>query len=161
VNARKFILIKRSSIHRKEKTMSLISLVYASLANENFSDDQLKALLKKAREKNASLDITGMLLYRDGFFLQVLEGEESQLDNLFKVISNDNRHRDALIIYKKTLKERVFSSWTMGFNKIEDNDVASLEGYNVFLQTPTVEFFKGRETYVTALLEQFKHNLLF
>ena len=51
--------------------MPLHNLVYVSLATEDMSDETLKKILNKARTKNEGLDITGMLLYRDGFFMQV------------------------------------------------------------------------------------------
>jgi hypothetical protein len=50
------------------------------------SDDNLKDLLKKSRAKNETLNITGMLLYLDPFFIQVLEGEGRWCIN--KVIIN-------------------------------------------------------------------------
>ena len=52
--------------------MSLNCLVYVSLANQEMSESHLEDLLKKARIKNETLNITGMLLYRDGFFMQAL-----------------------------------------------------------------------------------------
>jgi hypothetical protein len=55
--------------------MSLYCLVYVSIANQEMSDKHLEAMLKKARNKNEKSAITGMLLYRDGFFIQALEGE--------------------------------------------------------------------------------------
>ena len=105
------------------------------------SDNHLRDLLKKAREKNETLGITGMLLFRDGFFMQALEGELEDIEALFEIIAKDTRHRDVLLIYKKPIKQRGFPDWTMGFNKIDDKSVETIEGYTDFLKNPTPEFF--------------------
>ena len=81
--------------------MSLNCLVYVSLANQEMSDNHLQTMLQKAREKNERLSITGMLLYRDGFFMQALEGELADIESLYDTISKDPRHSDLILIYKK------------------------------------------------------------
>jgi hypothetical protein len=141
--------------------MSLNCLVYVSLANQEMSDSHLKVVLKKAREKNEALNITGMLLYRDGFFMQALEGELNDIESLFETISKDERHRDVLLIYKKPITQRGFPDWTMGFNKIGDEAVTTIEGFSNFLQRPTPDFFMHRASEAESLLDQFKHQLFF
>ncbi len=141
--------------------MSLNCLVYVSLANQEMSESHLEDLLKKARIKNETLNITGMLLYRDGFFMQALEGESQDIDALFATISKDARHRDILLIYKKPILQRGFPDWKMGFNKIDDNTVNSIDGFSDFMQHPTPDFFKHRASEAEALLDQFKHQLFF
>ncbi|NOT84128.1 MAG: BLUF domain-containing protein [Methylococcaceae bacterium] len=141
--------------------MPLNCLVYASLATQKFTDDQLLSLLKKARDNNERLDITGMLLYRDGFFMQVLEGDLDDIEELFDVIADDSRHSDIIVVYKKPIKQRSFAKWTMGFNKIDDKNIESIKGFTQFLKNPTPEFFKQNASEAEALLDQFKHQLLF
>ncbi|NJO83577.1 MAG: BLUF domain-containing protein, partial [Blastochloris sp.] len=46
------------------------------------TDDQLREILVKARDKNRRLNVTGMLLYRDRFFIQALEGEQEVVEPL-------------------------------------------------------------------------------
>jgi hypothetical protein len=55
----------------------MFSIVYVSSALKPFSKTDLLTLLEKSRENNTSLGISGMLLYKDGNFMQVLEGESS------------------------------------------------------------------------------------
>ena len=66
--------------------MSLYCLVYTSISNQKMSDDNLKDLLKKSRLKNEMLNITGMLLYLDPFFIQILEGEEAIVNLISKIL---------------------------------------------------------------------------
>ena len=72
--------------------MPLYCLVYTSIANKKMSDDDLEDLLKKIRKKNETRHVTGMLLYLDPFFMQVLEGEEAMVNDLFNLIKQDSRH---------------------------------------------------------------------
>ncbi|MCA9058063.1 MAG: BLUF domain-containing protein, partial [Planctomycetaceae bacterium] len=54
--------------------VDLVHLIYASAATVEFTHEDILALLKQAKAKNAPLGVTGMLLYEDGSFFQVLEG---------------------------------------------------------------------------------------
>lgn len=141
--------------------MALCTLVYVSLANKDMSDQDLQTLLKFARVKNERLGITGMLLYRDGFFMQALEGDEDAVDSLFARIRQDSRHRDVLLIYKETSKSRAFPDWTMGFNKMDTASLEKLEGFNDFLTQPAPDFFIGQPAKAKALLNNFRHHLFF
>ena len=75
----------------------LINLIYASSATRLMNEEDLLAILKKSHENNGQLNITGMLLYRGGNFLQVLEGEEKVVDERFKVIMGDPRHHQVTL----------------------------------------------------------------
>ena len=141
--------------------MPLHCLVYVSLANKEMSDQDLKGLLKAARNKNEKLNVTGLLLYRDGFFIQALEGEEGTIDALFDRISKDSRHRDVTTVYKKPIKQRAFPDWTMGFSRMDDAVLEKIDGYSDFLQNPTPGFFKATPSYAQALLENFKADIFF
>jgi len=145
--------------------MSLYCLVYTSISNQKMSDDNLKDLLKKSRLKNATLNITGMLLYLDPFFIQILEGEEAIVNESFNIIKQDSRHQKVKIIYKKPIEERSFPNWTMGFNKISDENVEGVEGFSDFWQRPISDFFSESPSEVEKMLEKFldmfKHETLF
>ena len=141
--------------------MSLYCLVYTSIASRKMSDDDLKVLLKTIRKNNEIRQVTGILLYLDPFFIQVLEGEEGIVNNLFTRIKQDSRHNKVSLIYRKPIDERYFSNWTMGFSKITYENVSTMEGFSDFLQRPTVEFFSNSPSKVDELLYKFKHEILF
>lgn len=141
--------------------MALYCLVYTSVANQKMSDENLKDLLKVIRDKNKRSNVTGMLLYLDPFFLQVLEGEETTLNNTFNSIKEDSRHYKVSLIYKKPIFERVFSNWTMGFNRLNDKELESAEGFSDFWQRPTSEFFNNSPNAVEKLLDSFRNETLF
>ncbi|MCX7097548.1 MAG: BLUF domain-containing protein [Methylococcales bacterium] len=141
--------------------MPLNCLVYVSLANPELSDDDLKSMLQKARVFNKEHEITGMLLFREGFFMQAIEGEQDDVEKLFESIAKDPRHRDVLLIYNKPITMRGFPDWTMGFNKLIDADFCKIEGYTDFLNQPSSDFFINRANEAELLLNQFKQRQLF
>ena len=106
-----------------------------------------------------------MLLYLDPFFIQILEGEEAIVDQRFNIIKQDSRHHKVKIIYKKPIEERSFSNWTMGFNKISDENLEAVEGFSDFLRRPTSDFFSDSPSKTEKMLEKFldmfKHETLF
>ncbi len=109
-----------------------IRCVYASLAASSFDPAQLPVLLEKSRARNATRDLTGMLLYLDGNFFQVLEGPAGAVDSLFEVISRDPRHSRITRIIREPIARRDFGDWTMGFESIGLDAVDRLLGTNDF-----------------------------
>jgi hypothetical protein len=57
----------------------MLSLVYASSAKQLFSEEDLTALLQQSRDNNTRLGLSGLLLYKDGNFMQVLERPDDGL----------------------------------------------------------------------------------
>lgn len=135
-------------------------LIYVSSAVMPFSRSELVELLAKSHENNAALDVSGMLLYKDGNFMQVLEGEEEVVRNLYAKIGLDPRHRGLLIILQGSLEERQFPDWSMGFRDLNAADAISTPGYNEFLNTPlTDEKFSLDPTRSQKLLMVFKKSM--
>lgn len=111
---------------------ALIHVIYASTACEPFDDASLAALLRGARDNNAQLGITGMLLFSDGDFIQVLEGEEPAVDALVRRIFADPRHGRIVRIIRESIAARSFADWSMGFVRTTRAELASLDGHNDF-----------------------------
>lgn len=141
--------------------MSLISLVYVSYSSHDLTDEELKSILEISRTNNQKLDITGMLLYRNQFFIQALEGEESVVMELYNKISQDERHNNVLIVSKDVIPQRSFTDWSMGFNHVTDADLQELDGFTDFLEEETTEFFTEKPGRATILLNSFKERIYF
>jgi hypothetical protein len=138
----------------------MINLIYASAAKNMMTSEELLEILKKARIKNEGLAITGMLLYRSGNFLQVLEGEESKVTALYDVIKTDPRHHQVLTIAIKPVKERLFSSWEMAFIDLDDVDPATVPGYSDYLSQPFKPHeFANNPTFAHKFLTVFRDNI--
>jgi hypothetical protein len=111
----------------------MLSLIYVSSATWLFSDEELEALLEQCREKNARLGVTGMLLYKDGNFMQVLEGEDTTVRQLAAEIEMDRRHKNFTILTEEPITQRQFSDWSMAFNHLNRSDRTDVPGYSRFL----------------------------
>ncbi|MEV7691891.1 BLUF domain-containing protein [Microbacterium sp. NPDC089189] len=107
----------------------LLSIVYASQATEPFDDARLAALLAQSRASNAEHGLTGMLLYRAGRFVQVLEGPEQTVRRLVDVIRADPRHTGMRILVEENVREREFGDWTMGYEPISETQEPMPEGF--------------------------------
>ena len=111
----------------------MFSIVYVSSAIQPFTQEELLALLEESRDNNAAVGVTGMLLYKDGSFMQVLEGEQTAVQQVFGKISRDPRHRGVVVLLKQTLAARDFEDWSMGYRNLDSPEVRDLEGYSEFL----------------------------
>jgi hypothetical protein len=108
---------------------AVLSIIYSSAATVPFSDTDLVELLKVSRRNNAGSEVTGMLLYRDGRFLQVLEGPDDGVRERMAVIARDPRHAEVLVLLEEGLSERRFPDWTMGFVPHESTPPDEIPGY--------------------------------
>lgn len=107
----------------------ILSIVYSSSAAQPFDDEGLGALLTLCRENNARTRLTGMLLYRNGRFLQVLEGPEQILRQRMSIIAADPRHLDLQILLQETIDQRHFPDWTMGYEPVSETMEDEIPGY--------------------------------
>ncbi len=114
--------------------IDLIQLIYISAANHEFSEEELSALLEQARKNNESLNISGMLLYHGGSFIQALEGERELVEALYQKIGADPRHSETQVLFRGEIKERDFEGWSMGFYRSRQTSAENLEGFHQFLQ---------------------------
>jgi hypothetical protein len=110
-------------------------LIYVSIANEPFSATDLIELLNVSRRNNEVSGITGMLLYKDRRFLQILEGDEHAVRETYDRILRDPRHRDAVTLLEGEEREREFEEWSMAFKHLEDESVRETPGFSPFLET--------------------------
>ncbi len=133
----------------------LIHLIYSSAATYDFTETEILNLLEKARKNNEALNVTGMLLYTDGSFFQVLEGPAGAVDELFKLIGKDERHTQVATIIREPIARRSFGEWTMGYADLDLQDLEDIVGLNDFFSMGScfVQMDQGRSK---KLLASFK-----
>jgi len=105
--------------------MNLVSLMYVSSAVEELPESVLQDILRTAVRRNAGDDITGMLLYCGGNFMQVLEGEEAAVRATFERVRIDSRHKDVYLLGIRPISEREFGDWKMGFRHVARSESES------------------------------------
>lgn len=89
------------------------SLTYTSSATREPSAESLARLLASARSFNAGLDVTGLLIYRHGTFLQTIEGASTAIDPVFDRIRRDASHAEISVLHDGKVQQRVFPQWAM------------------------------------------------
>jgi hypothetical protein len=107
----------------------VLSTVYVSRSSYPFTDDDLANLLLTSRANNARLGITGMLLHREGRFIQVLEGPDEAVRERLAVIARDPRHTAVHTIVDERVEKRLFPAWTMGYRAVTDDLATVIPGY--------------------------------
>lgn len=117
----------------------LYELIYRSTAKPGLSESDLKDILRTAHSFNKANNITGCLLYHEGQFLQMLEGEFQVLLQLYDRIKRDPRHREFLLMHMKETDYRVYSNWTMAFKSLTDTDLRNYSGVSEFTELETEE----------------------
>ena len=122
-----------SSPQQAQDPDALYHLGYVSTAAVDFSDEALIALLGEARSANTDRDVTGLLLYREGSFYQVLEGSESAVMATFHDIEGDPRHKEVRVLFDGETESREFADWQMGFLNLDGIDMDTLSGFSDFM----------------------------
>ena len=136
---------------------------YVSSAVTPFSETELSDLLIQSRDSNAKYNITGMLLYAEGHFIQVLEGRKLDVITLMDNIQRDARHHNVCIIKLSELANRQFPDWTMGYQTIDLNEISELvHGFSPFMmQNPLTGVPWIAPNDCQRLLDAFRLNYLF
>jgi hypothetical protein len=107
---------------------TMIQLSYISSVSHPLSTEELVDLLQKCLTNNQRDGVTGMLLYGNDTFLQTLEGEEETVDRLYEKILQDPLHSHVKSLTRKTIENRQYSDWSMGFNRISDEELTHVDG---------------------------------
>ncbi|MCQ6956633.1 BLUF domain-containing protein [Mucilaginibacter aquariorum] len=105
------------------------NIVYVSTAVKLMHENQLLDILHNSRLHNAALNISGVLLYSDGTFIQVLEGKDTVIDALYSRIKADQRHKNIITIIDEPIVEKSFGQWLMGFAITDSKKTEKLLGY--------------------------------
>ncbi|MEO7165753.1 MAG: BLUF domain-containing protein [Spartobacteria bacterium] len=111
----------------------IFQLVYKSTAVRHLLPWELLEMLERSRLNNARFEITGMLLYHGGQFLQLLEGDEQGVRDRYAVIAQDERHKLVSLVMTGPNAGRDFPDWTMGFRDLGERQ-APAEGWTTFLE---------------------------
>jgi len=106
----------------------MFRMVYVSTATGPMDGPALEALLRVARANNARLGVTGVMLYHDGSFLQILEGPRAAVQALYARIAGDQRHGGVIQLLATPITERAFPDWQMGLVPLDDLDPGQRDG---------------------------------
>ena len=93
-------------------------LIYSSIAEPNITNSDFRLIAMLAAVKNAEHDINGLLLNYNEDILQVLEGKEAAVKQLYASIKKDNRHHSVTIRSEGFVRKAEFKKWSMGYRPL-------------------------------------------
>lgn len=100
--------------------MSMKLMMYTSVAviqqNATGTPVGLSSVVSMCRKNNPIYDVTGALYYRDGRYLQIVEGQSDRVDRLMKNVLNDERHKECIVQLNMGIKKRIFPKWQCQLN---------------------------------------------
>lgn len=130
------------------------SIAYFSTATAAMTEDDFAFLEQECAEHDSQVGITGMLLHKNGDFLQVIEGSNSVIRDMYARISADPRHTNIRKISDRTIPNREFDGDTMGFKNLDglpsDTPFVNPFSYEAFEAEPELAllvlafFFRNR-----------------
>jgi hypothetical protein len=103
--------------------MSCYQLIYTSRPKVEVTESLVSEILSQALSRNYSLQLSGLLIYFHGMFMQLIEGEQIKVDELFDSIRHDPRHGDICVLLQKFSAQRCMPTWAMGLTM--DNEFST------------------------------------
>ena len=95
--------------------MHLVRLVYVSTSINEVDSDTLQSILSTAQTNNDAHDLTGLLVFDDKYFVQLIEGGRSAVSQLLGNLYRDTRHKDLVVLGFDVVHQRQFPNWSMQF----------------------------------------------
>lgn len=133
-----------------------LQAIYISAATQHFSSEELAELLAKARENNTQNGVSGLLVYHQGSFLQILEGPAQAVEDTLDIIASDPRHTNVQVLLRDHVDEPEYEEWSMGF--VDPTGAAQViegfVGYNGKLDAMTMDPTRAKK-----IVRKFKDGL--
>lgn len=86
----------------------------------------LGEMMRDFKKNNFEHGITGLLIYSEGSFLQLIEGDEKPIDRLMKLIQKDKIHHSLIILAQAKTELRIFPAWSMGYEAVSQEQFAGV-----------------------------------
>ncbi len=98
----------------------LVAKTYLSQSKLDWTDEAINELLERSKRNNATRKITGAMIYANGYFMQLIEGPQIAVDELYSAIEADPRHEVLSLLHNQEIKDRHFSDWAMEYRDSDD-----------------------------------------
>jgi len=138
----------------------MFELIYRSIADESFSQTDTSNILNTARLFNEENNITGCLIFYDGEFIQILEGNQKLVQDLYANIEKDKRHNNVMLIAEGEKEERIFDNWSMAFHEFTNKDIKNINQALAIDNFISISKFTEKPTYAVELFWYMAKQLL-
>ncbi|MFK8027353.1 MAG: BLUF domain-containing protein [Gammaproteobacteria bacterium] len=137
---------------------NLMHLIYVSKAIDDLSQQELSSILSSSQKNNYRLNLTGILIFSNGKFMQFLEGTKFSVLRTFESIKNDFRHHDIDVVRRSNISKRQFEGWCMRLtNTHEISENSGLIFEKLFSVEEMTEDINKLAVESNAWLLAFKH----
>ncbi|MEM9346763.1 MAG: BLUF domain-containing protein [Planctomycetota bacterium] len=103
--------------------MAMGHLLYISDAVQPITEADLESIRISSLRNNMLIDVTGVLFYSSGHFVQLLEGDRDRIHKLYHTIEEDARHCEPRVLVDCMATKRIFSEWSMGLLNLDTYSV--------------------------------------
>ena len=111
------------------ESKQIYHLSYVSTGCDGLKYEHIKEILDCANRHNKELGITGILVYCNKHFFQILEGDKESVELVFDKIAIDSRHDNVIKLQSAYVDARQFERWSMGF-KSYNKELKVLDNFN-------------------------------
>lgn len=125
------------------------AITYVSTADEGLKSKDIEYLLDLTKDRNNAENITGILLFSDGNFFQIIEGEKTKIDDLFHKIEIDQRHHGLIKIFGRRIKNAAYDGYETDF--ITGRNRYNQQKFEHYLNYLQVLDEKSKKSVVTIL----------
>ena len=98
----------------------LVAKTYLSQSKLDWTDEAIDQLLERSKQNNTTKGITGVMIYANSYFMQLIEGPQSAVDEPYSVIDADPGHDILSLLRKQEIESRQFSDWAMKYRDTAD-----------------------------------------
>lgn len=98
----------------------LVARTYLSQSKLNWTDEAIDQLLERSKQNNTTKGITGAVIYANSYFMQLIEGPQSAVDEPYSVIEADPGHDILSLLRNQEIESRQFSDWAMEYRDTDD-----------------------------------------
>lgn len=134
----------------------LYELLYTSIAVREMSEGDLEDLLADVRPKNVVRNITGLLVHDARGFMQLLEGEKQDVEEVFASIRKDARHRTVTVFHSGEIAARAYGDFSMAYRWVDPE--TGVAGIRDALSGTDLEAAIGEGTTMGARLLRILHE---
>ena len=111
-------------------------IIYISKLTTPISCEEIESIGVVSSRNNSKINITGILVFFEKMFFQIIEGDDEKVDQLYDKIGNDKRHHDILRLKTEyDIKERLFPEWNMKTINLDNNVDDLLRPIKILLQS--------------------------
>lgn len=137
----------------------LYQIIYTSRAVKDITHLDLYNILQTSIDENKKHNITGFLIYKNGHFRQLIEGSEPDIKQLYQNIVNDQRHEVTETNVSRSVSNREFPLWAMGFCGSEDDDFSTFEKRDVVFKPDIFDEVGSRSDSLELLRDFIVHDM--